>query len=1142
MWFGALMPALGLLGALVLAALVPGLQAQAGAGASPCAELARHYNASLSRLGKRTVTWEGGEVQVQFVWDSEPSHAAAALLLVLLRHALRYNQLHLAPNSTNLATLASNYSQVPETWKDAVVGVSAAWEPRGRRRPGAAAGLAGARLSELGASGVPARRVLHARLVSTAPSATCNHCVRWTFYTNTTALQHCGFLDNLSSFQNEVAVYGVGESAALLPEVVRRASAAGVSLSSQTLDRATLAHYIRTANHSFLFIDYDFWKKVPNVFIAETPPCISVESVCEQELDTTIAIRVADVNMLQTYEPNLMQFVNDFNPSPESLRLILELKENDTNIEDAACAWAVEHRRDLKTWKLNTYDVNSYDMMVYYCEDDPYSADYDAVIGIAGLHAYKQTKKSNFNINVKRSSINCSDTYNLSSSIYKMTQYVDINRLVGVIAAGAAGAADAAALASRIRLPLLLLDAAPTGVASTLPVTWHVLGSLRHLARALQRFVSDSGWTRLAVLSQPTPLAAELYAEISDGASFAHHEYHIPMKSTLKDAKEYVRLLRTKARIIFVNADPETATVIMAAAIELQMSFAEGYVWILREWPVTAANTTVLTVSFWARGEQSLARAPWLRPVLNKLRKRFGDRDWPPRTLPLVDAVLTLNLGFRDMLLNYPNARRDLHSDRTMTELYESLDQKPIEGINHVLQYTEGVVEESFVFVDQWHGNTFSRLAAWLVNTRERSANVSGPYERPEHLPREDGASSCLARAGDDFDPDCYDAVWTTALLFLTLAPVTLVMYRRALRRRIARLLKARESELLARRQHVAAALAAYLVKREALELREELGAGHFGCVRLALLRLPNHCSRYVAAKALRENAAPAEESEFLREACTIASLDHEHVVRLVGVCITEGPPLVLMELAFFGDLLGYLRARRHLAEGAEFADQECFASFEEAAHVSSEALTRLAREAAAALAYLSSRGIVHRDVRAANCLIDARRSLKLADFGMAREIVAGADGAPEYACRRRGLFPVLWMAPESLAHGVFSAATDVWALGVLVLELVTLGARPYGSMSPLRVLEYVAAGGCPPLPLDATPQTCGVARLCWQRAAGRRPSAAEVLAYLAARPRALRPAAAAAHWDHPTDADSGLGVSPTTELLPPEFPLDSID
>ncbi|KAL0849667.1 hypothetical protein ABMA28_013921 [Loxostege sticticalis] len=140
--------------------------------------------------------------------------------------------------------------------------------------------------------------------------------------------------------------------------------------------------------------------------------------------------------------------------------------------------------------------------------------------------------------------------------------------------------------------------------------------------------------------------------------------------------------------------------------------------------------------------------------------------------------------------------------------------------------------------------------------------------------------------------------------------------------------------------------------------------------------------------------------------------------------------------------------------------------------HVSAPSLTRLATEAASALAYLALQRLVHRDVRARNCLVDARRSLKLADFRLARKTGLGAAGEEEYLTRRRGLFPVLWMAPESLERGVFTAASDAWGLGVLLLELVTLGARPYGAWPPLRVLQYVSAGGIPPLPPDVSEST----------------------------------------------------------------------
>lgn len=77
----------------------------------------------------------------------------------------------------------------------------------------------------------------------------------------------------------------------------------------------------------------------------------------------------------------------------------------------------------------------------------------------------------------------------------------------------------------------------------------------------------------------------------------------------------------------------------------------------------------------------------------------------------------------------------------------------------------------------------------------------------------------------------------------------------------------------------------------------------------------------------------------------------------------------------------------------------------------------------------------------ARNVLVDHNKLCKIADFGMSREIDSSDDkgGKPQ-----RNALPVRWMAPEALLYSVYSHETDVWAYGVLLWEIVTLGERYY--------------------------------------------------------------------------------------------------
>ena len=83
---------------------------------------------------------------------------------------------------------------------------------------------------------------------------------------------------------------------------------------------------------------------------------------------------------------------------------------------------------------------------------------------------------------------------------------------------------------------------------------------------------------------------------------------------------------------------------------------------------------------------------------------------------------------------------------------------------------------------------------------------------------------------------------------------------------------------------------------------------------------------------------------------------------------------------------------------------------------------------------YLSSIGIVHRDLACRNVLVDADKALKITDFGLSRET------EDIYVQKSKGRVPYKWMAIESIIAREFTTASDVWAFGVVLWEIETLG------------------------------------------------------------------------------------------------------
>ncbi|XP_049872297.1 proto-oncogene tyrosine-protein kinase ROS isoform X2 [Pectinophora gossypiella] len=265
-------------------------------------------------------------------------------------------------------------------------------------------------------------------------------------------------------------------------------------------------------------------------------------------------------------------------------------------------------------------------------------------------------------------------------------------------------------------------------------------------------------------------------------------------------------------------------------------------------------------------------------------------------------------------------------------------------------------------------------------------------------------------------------------------------------------------------------------IRREQITLTKFLGSGAFGEVFEGIARQINGSTvdTKVAVKTLRKGATEQEKTEFLKEAALMSNFKHEHILRLLGVCLDNDPNYIIMELMEGGDLLSYLRAKR-----ASLYTPESLTLLD---------LLNMCVDVTRGCRYLEEMHFVHRDLACRNCLVAHRangRVVKIGDFGLARDIYKN----DYYRKEGEGLLPVRWMAVECLVDGVFSCQSDVWAWGVLCWEVLSLGQQPYPARTNRQVLGYVRAGGTPDRPPNCPSVFYELLQKCWSYSPDGRPS-----------------------------------------------------
>ncbi|KAF8366289.1 hypothetical protein PRIPAC_84118 [Pristionchus pacificus] len=211
-----------------------------------------------------------------------------------------------------------------------------------------------------------------------------------------------------------------------------------------------------------------------------------------------------------------------------------------------------------------------------------------------------------------------------------------------------------------------------------------------------------------------------------------------------------------------------------------------------------------------------------------------------------------------------------------------------------------------------------------------------------------------------------------------------------------------------------------------------------------------------------------------------LGETDYQTAVNMLA-CVTESSPtLLIVEFCAKGDLLGHMRKCREYMMSIN-----SHSSLDYQQIITEKQQYIFAVQIACGLEYLSTRGYVHRDIAARNVLVDQNDAAKIGDFGLCRKL-ENEDGL---YLTRGGRLPLKWMAPEALRNFEMSTASDVWAYGVFLFEIVTLGGSPYAGWTHSEVLPRLEAGERMARP-DCCPETTDeLMTACWMQRPCDRPS-----------------------------------------------------
>ncbi len=277
---------------------------------------------------------------------------------------------------------------------------------------------------------------------------------------------------------------------------------------------------------------------------------------------------------------------------------------------------------------------------------------------------------------------------------------------------------------------------------------------------------------------------------------------------------------------------------------------------------------------------------------------------------------------------------------------------------------------------------------------------------------------------------------------------------------------------------------AEFNIDSKSITLGKYLGGGSFGHVYKAKWNRQDVAVKQLIMRNLSEDS----HEEFEQETKIWSKLHHPAICALYGICIPRNPGAfycMVMALKEQGSLQKLLKSKILLSWNQR---------------------NKLAIDIASALGYLHGKKIIHRDLKSLNVLIEKRGQMyraTLTDFGLSevKDETESTHTMIGQSLLRQGFGgqaagTILWMAPELLRGRSSTKATDIWAYGMVLLELATRK-RPFKGARAAVVPGLIKSGELPEIPEDTPVIIKQLIKKCWDMNAKNRPTIEQVLRML---------------------------------------------